>query len=336
MILIFKKMWKNADICDTISFVQQKREGIINMSRRLQGTLILALAALVWGISFVSQSESMNFIEPNTFNGIRTLLGCISLLPVIYVLDLQKKKKGTYKPMSKNNKRDLIFGGIACGIFLCMASTVQTYGLKYTTAGKSGFITALYMVFVPIVSVFLGKKIRPNVLVSILIALVGMYFLCIKKGSFEINQGDILTLICSVVFTFHILVIDHFSARVDGVKLSCMQFLVGGTLNTILMFLIEDPQLDLILKCTIPILYSGLMSCGVAYTFQIIGQKYAEPTVASLVMSLESVFAALAGWLILSEAMNMREILGCAMMFGAIVLVQLPEKQLKAVTETNP
>lgn len=296
------------------------------MNKRLQGTLILALAALVWGISFVSQSESMNFIEPNTFNGIRTLLGCISLLPVIYVIDMQKKKKGTFVPMTATQKKDLLLGGILCGIFLCAASTIQTYGLKYTTAGKSGFITALYMIFVPIASVFLGKKIRPTVVVSILIALVGMYFLCIKKGSFQINKGDIYTLICSVIFTFHILVIDHFSAKVDGVRLSCMQFLVGGTLNTILMFLIESPQLSLILKCTAPILYSGIMSCGVAYTFQIIGQKHAEPTVASLVMSLESVFAALAGWLLLSEAMNIREIVGCIMMFGAIVLVQLPEK----------
>ena len=297
------------------------------MNKRLQGTLILALATLVWGISFVSQSESMNYIEPNTFNGIRTLLGCISLLPVILVLDMQKKKKDTYTPMSKTQKTDLIKGGIACGIFLCIASTIQTYGLKYTTAGKSGFITALYMIFVPIVSVFLGKKIRPAVVISILIALVGMYFLCIKKGSFEINKGDVLTLICSIVFTFHILTIDHFSAKVDGVRLSCMQFLVGGTINTIIMFLFENPQLDLILKCTIPILYSGLMSCGVAYTFQIIGQKYAEPTVASLVMSLESVFAAIAGWILLSEAMDIREITGCALMFAAIVLVQLPEKQ---------
>ena len=296
------------------------------MNKRLQGTLILALAALVWGISFVSQSESMNFIEPNTFNGIRTLLGCISLLPVIYVIDMQKKKKGTFVPMTATQKKDLLLGGILCGIFLCAASTIQTYGLKYTTAGKSGFITALYMIFVPIASVFLGKKIRPTVVVSILIALVGMYFLCIKKGSFQINKGDIYTLICSVIFTFHILVIDHFSAKVDGVRLSCMQFLMGGTLNTMLMFLIESPQLSLILKCTAPILYSGIMSCGVAYTFQIIGQKHAEPTVASLVMSLESVFAALAGWLLLSEAMNIREIVGCIMMFGAIVLVQLPEK----------
>ena len=303
------------------------------MSKRLQGTLILALAALVWGISFVSQSEGMKYIEPNTFNGIRTLLGCISLIPVICVLDMQKKKKGTYKPMSSTEKKDLIVAGIVCGIFLCIASTVQTYGLKYTTAGKSGFITALYMIFVPIVSVFLGKKIRPIVIISIVIAILGMYFLCIKKGSLEINTGDILTLICSVVFTFHILVIGHFSVKVDGVRLSCMQFLVGGTLNTILMFLIEDPQIDLILKCTIPILYSGLMSCGVAYTLQIVGQKYAEPTVASLVMSLESVFAALAGWLLLSEAMNMREIVGCVMMFAAITLVQLPEKQKAPQTD---
>ena len=293
------------------------------MNKRLQGTLILMLTAIVWGISFVSQSVSMDHIEPNTFNGIRTLLGCVSLLPVIAVMDMGRKKRGE---VVADSKKDLIIGGILCGILLCAASTIQTYGLKYTTAGKSGFITAMYMMIVPIISIFLGKKIRPIVILSVLIAMVGMYFLCIKKGSFVIELGDIYTFICAVIFAFHILVIDHFSPKVDGVKLSCLQFLVGGTINIILMFAIEEPVLSDILTCAVPILYSGIMSCGVAYTLQIIGQKYAEPTVASIVMSLESVFAVLAGWALLSEAMTGREILGCVLSFVAIILVQLPEK----------
>ena len=294
------------------------------MNRRLQGTLILMITAIVWGISFVSQSVSMDHIEPNTFNGVRTLLGCVSLLPVIAVLDMGKKKKGEFVP---SDKKTLIKGGIICGMLLCAASTVQTYGLQYTTAGKGGFITAMYMIMVPIISIFMGKKIRPVVAISVVIAMVGMYFLCIKKGSFDINKGDIYIFVCAIIFAFHIMAIDHFSPKVDGVKLSCMQFFVCGSINAVLMFLIEEPILADILVCAVPILYSGLMSCGVAYTLQIIGQKYAEPTVASIVMSLESVFAALAGWAILAEAMNGREIFGCVLAFAAIILVQLPDRR---------
>ena len=294
------------------------------MNKRLQGTLILMLTAIVWGISFVSQSVSMDHIEPNTFCGIRTLLGCVSLLPVIAVLDMSKKKKGDFVP---SNKKDLITGGVICGILLCLAATIQTYGLKYTTAGKGGFITSMYMIIVPIISIFMGKKIRPIVVLSVIVAMLGMYFLCIKKGSFVIAVGDIYIFICAIIFAFHIMAIDHFSPKVDGVKLSCMQFLVCGIINIILMFIMEKPVLADILVCTVPILYAGIMSCGVAYTLQIIGQKYAEPTVASIVMSLESVFAALAGWAILSEAMTGREVFGCVLAFVAIILIQLPDRK---------
>ena len=297
------------------------------MSKNLKGTLILALTSIIWGISFVSQSVSMEHIGANTFAGIRTLLGCISLLPLI--LYTSAKKKEPVVPKNKDERKALVTGALLCGIFLCIASTLQTYGMKYTTAGKSGFITAMYMIFVPLVSIFMGKKIRPVVAVSVVIATLGMYFLCIKKGEFSINYGDFLTLICALFFTCHILVIDHFSPKVDGVKLSCLQFFVAGTINIILMFIFEKPVMSNILLCTVPILYSGLMSCGVAYTLQIVGQKYAEPTVASLVMSMESVFAALSAWLLIGQGMMGREIFGCILMFGAITLVQLPEKQIK-------
>lgn len=296
------------------------------MNKRLQGTLILAVTAVIWGISFVSQSVGMEVIEPNTFNGIRTLLGCVSLLPIIAVRSVSSKRTATADEL-KAERKNLIIGGIACGIFLCLASTVQTYGLKYTTAGKSGFITAMYMITVPIISVFLGKKIRPIVFASVAIAVTGLYFLCLGGGSGAMNKGDAITLVCAVIFSFHILTVDYFSPKVDGVKLSCLQFFVAGTLNIIAMFLFEKPVMSDILKCTVPILYSGLMSCGVAYTLQIIGQKYAEPTVASIVMSLESVFSALAGWVILGQGMSAKELFGCVLAFGAIVLVQLPERK---------
>ena len=299
-------------------------KGNDNMNKKLQGTLILMITAIVWGLSFVSQSVSMDHIGPNTFNGIRTLLGCVSLLPVIAVIDRTKKKKG--EPVM-TNKKDLITGGILCGILLCAASTIQTYGLKYTTAGKAGFITTMYMIIVPAISFFLGKKIRPVVVLSIIVAMFGMYFLCIKKGTFVIEIGDIYIFICAIIYAFHIMVIDCFSPKVDGVKLSCMQFLVGGSINIILMFAIETPVLSDILACTGAILYAGIMTCGVAYTLQIIGQKYAEPTVASIVLSMESVFAVLAGWLILSEAMTSREIFGCILAFIATILVQMPDKK---------
>lgn len=292
------------------------------MNKRLHGTLILMLTAIVWGVSFVSQSVSMNFIEPNTFCGIRTLIGALSLVPVMLVMDNSKKKKGVETNYSK---KTLICGGIICGIILCVSATLQTYGLKYTTAGKAGFVTAMYMVFVPIYSLFLGKKIRPVTAFSVLIAVVGMYLLCIKEG-FTLEIGDLLVLGCAFTFAFHILAVDYFSPRVDGVKLSFLQFAVCGTINIILMFLFEKPVMSEILKCTIPILYAGVMSCGVAYTLQIIGQKYAEPTVASIVMSLEAVFAALAGWLLIGQAMTLREIFGCVLMFAAITIIQLPEK----------
>lgn len=295
------------------------------MNKQLKGTLILMLTAIVWGISFVSQSVSMDYIGPNTFCGIRTLIGALSLVPVILVMDKSKKKKG--EPTSYNNKT-LLRGGIICGIILCISATLQTYGLQYTTAGKAGFVTAMYMIFVPIYGLFIGKKIRPVIAISVVIAMVGMYFLCIKEG-FTIELGDLLVLACAFTFAFHIMAVDYYSPRVDGVKLSFLQFFVCGVINIILMFILEKPVMADILKCTIPILYAGVMSCGVAYTLQIIGQKYAEPTVASIVMSLESVFAALAGWLIINEPMSMREIFGCVLMFAAITIVQLPDKRLK-------
>lgn len=292
------------------------------MLKRMKGNIMLIIAALIWGFAFVAQSIGVDKIAPCTFNGLRIMVGCVSLLPVIYFSDKAKKKNGTY---IKTDRKVLILGGVVCGVFLALASTLQTYGLMYTMAGKAGFITALYMIFVPLVSVFMGKKIHIKTIVSVVVALLGMYFLCVKDGENGINKGDIMVLICAVLFTGHIMAIDYFSPKCDGVKLSCMQFLVAGVLNCIVMFAIDKPDWSLVLSCWLPILYAGAMSCGIAYTLQIIGQKYTEPTVASLLMSLESVFAALAGWLVLNEMLSPKEVVGCLLAFIAIILVQLPD-----------
>ena len=293
------------------------------MSKKLKGNIILFITAIIWGMSFVSQSVGMEYIEPNTFMAIRTLMGGLVLLPVIFVLDKSKKKQGTYRP---TNMKKLLKYGIICGVFLCSAQTLQTYGIQTTTTAKSGFLTALYIIFVAIIGLFMGKKLTGKMVLGILTAVVGMYFLCLFGEKVSFNMGDGLTILCAVFFAGQILCIDKFVADMDGLKLSCTQFFVAGTINAVLMFTVETPQIGNILSCSTALLYSGIMSCGVAYTLQVIGQKYADPTSASIIMSLESVFAAISGWIILSQSMGRVQILGCVLMFLAIVLVQLPQK----------
>lgn len=299
-------------------------------NKNLKGNLILLLTAFVWGVSFISQSKGVETVPPITFNGVRSLLGGVVLIPVILFLDYKKKKKGI--PVLKINKT-LIIGGLLCGLFLCLASTVQTIGMQYTSPGKAGFLTALYMVIIPLIDIFRGKKIRPIILVSVLIAVAGLYLMCIGS-EFNINKGDVIVFSCSFLFAGHILVIDRFSPMVDGVKLACMQFFVCGFINLIAMFIFEKPELNPILNSWTAIGYSGIMSCGVAYTLQIVGQKYTDPTSASIIMSLESVFATLStvilvalGWDLTDGQLEPREIVGCILMFAAIILVQLPQKK---------
>ncbi len=298
--------------------------------QKLKGNALLFLTAMIWGMSFISQSKGVETVSPVAFNGARSILGGLVLLPVIWVLDLNKKRNG--KPVGKINK-DLITGGIACGTLLCFASTLQTAGMVYTSPGKSAFITALYMVIVPIIGLFSGKHIRPVIGISVIFAVVGLYIMCMDS-SLTINRGDVLTLVCAVLFAGHILVIDYFSPKVEGVKLACTQFFVCGILNLVYMLMTEEVNLSGIWACRMSIGFSGIMSCGVAYTLQIIGQKYTDPTSASILMSLETVFATIAsavlvacGWQITGGAMDIREIVGCILMFIAIILVQLPEKK---------
>lgn len=301
-------------------------------NQKLKGNFILLLTALIWGVSFIAQSKGVEQIPPMTFNGIRSLLGGVVLLPVIYFLDSGKRRKGV---SVQSVDKTLIKGGVMCGIFLCIATTLQTAGMIYTSPGKAGFITALYMVIIPIVNLFFGKKPRPIILVSVFIAVIGLYLMCIQS-SLALNFGDLLILLCAFVFAGHILVVDHYSPKVDGVKLSCIQFFVCGIINIAAALLFEKPSLVPLRSAWGAIAYSGIMSCGVAYTLQIVGQKYTDPTSASILMSLESVFATLStvilvalGWNITGGAMTMREILGCVLMFIAIILVQLPEKSRK-------
>lgn len=297
-------------------------------SQKLKGNLILLLTSFIWGTSFIAQSKGVEDISPFAFTGIRSVLGGTVLLPVIASLHFYNKKQGV---TTAGRTKTLITGGIVCGVLLCLASTLQTTGMIYTSPGKSGFITALYMVIIPIIGLFTNKKPGPLIWMSVVIATIGLYLMCIDS-TLTINKGDVLTFICAFLFSGHILAIDYFSPKVDGVKLACLQFFVCGIINIICMFIFEQPKLDPILGCWASIGYSGIMSCGVAYTLQIIGQKYTDPASASILMSLESVFATLAtvvlvacGWQLTGGALSAREITGCVLMFAAIILVQLPE-----------
>lgn len=294
----------------------------------VRNSLLLLLTATIWGIAFVAQSVSMDYIGGFTFNSIRSLIGSLTLLPVILLLSKPKSAEEKKRPQTSSNQKLLITGGICCGIILCLASNFQQFGIKYTTVGKAGFITACYIIIVPVIGIFLRKKCSPFIWIAVILSLCGLYLLCLTPGEgFAIGKGELLVLVCAFLFSIHILVIDHFSPLVDGVKMSCIQFFVCGILSGIPALLFEKPDLTDILAAKVPVLYAGIMSCGVAYTLQIIGQKNMNPTVASLILSLESCISVIAGWLMLGQNLNSREIGGCILMFGAIILAQLPQKE---------
>lgn len=298
-----------------------------DIRKNWKSPLLLLLTATIWGVAFVAQSVGMDYVKPFTFNGVRSLLGAVVLVPVIFLFGRQKKDDGIGAGADKKRKdsKTLWLGGILCGLCLCVASSLQQIGIQYTTAGKAGFLTAMYIIIVPVIGLFLGKKCNLSLGISIALATVGLYLLSIKDG-FNINTGDIYVIICAVVFAVHIMVIDYFAPKCNGVKLSCIQFLVCGVLCMIVALIFEKPQFSQIMAAWLPIAYAGIMSCGVAYTLQIIGQKGMNPIVASLILSLESVISVLAGWLILQQTLSFRELIGCVIMFAAIILAQLPEK----------
>lgn len=284
---------------------------------RPQGIVLLLITAIVWGSSFVAQSIGMEKIDAFTFTGIRTMLGVIVLLPVSLLIN-----------RGFDFSRKTLFAGLILGLDFSLAQNFQQFAFYYSTSGKIAFITAFYMFFVPLISViFLKKKVHLMVWGAILLGLVGLFLLCINPQDMTaINPGDILALICAVFFAVQIILIDHFlSQGISGVQLSLMEFAVAMVVSLVLMFIFEKPQTGSIMEAGPALLYSGIMSCGIAYTFQILGQKYTSPVVASLLMCLESVFAVIAGALILHEGMSFKEGLGCVLMFLAIILSQLAE-----------
>lgn len=292
------------------------------MKQQIKSSLILLLTATIWGVAFVAQSVGMEYIGPFTFNAIRCVLGGLALIPVILVL--KKKKETGAENQEKEDKKTLWVGGIACGVILCIASNLQQFGIMEASVGKSGFFTALYIVMILVIGIFIGKRPGIKLWFCVALAVVGMYLLCMKDGSFTIERADIMLLLCALAFSFHILVVDYFSPKVDGVKMSCIQFFVCGVLSAVGMLFTETPDISNIQAAWLPLLYAGLLSCGVGYTLQIVGQKGINPVIASLIMSLESVISALAGWVILGQVLSPKEILGCVLMFVAIIITQIP------------
>ncbi len=304
-----------------------------NTTLQRRNSLILALTSFIWGISFVAQSEGGDAIGPYSFNCIRSFIGALFLVLIISITD---KAGLTRKPENKTAKRTLLTGGVLCGIVLCIATNLQQMGIYLgTPAGKAGFLTACYILLVPILGLFLKKKCGINVWFAVAITLVGLYLLCID-GRFYIQLSDLLVMICAFCFSIHIMVIDYFSPKVDGLRMSCIQFFTVGVLTFLPMIFIDIRKLGSFtlwldgftsLDAWIPLLYAGIFSCGIAYTLQIIGQKGVNPTIASLIMSLESVFSVLAGWILLKEKLSLKELSGCMLIFVAVVLAQLPTKK---------
>ena len=335
--------------------------------RNVKNYLLLFLTALIWGCAFVAQSVGMEHVGPLTFNAVRMLIGGAVLLLALPLLDRVRGRRtqpdaneegagnaagksaaptdaaarhagsdrsDEVSQKARTDRRNLWTGGILCGLALTLASTLQQYGILHTTVGKAGFITALYIVLVPVLGIFLGKKVRPLIVLCICMSVVGLYLLCMKE-KLALGTGDLMVLLCAAVFSVHILLVDHYSPLTDGVRLSCIQFFTCGIISGILMLFFEKPQPAEILAAAVPILYAGVLSCGVGYTLQIVGQKDVDPTIASMILSLESVFSVLAGWVILQQKLSGREISGCVLMFAAILLAQTrPGK--KQVPEQKP
>ena len=282
---------------------------------------MLLITSLIWGTAFVAQSEGMNYVEPFTYNAMRTLLGGIILIPVIILFRFIDRKSNA--PKKQCSLKDTIKGGLCCGTILFIASSFQQAGIAQTTAGKAGFITALYIVIVPILGLFLRKRVPLRMWLFVAAAIAGFWLLCINEN-FLISTGDLLVLVCAVFFAAHIMVVDYFNEKnTDGILMSCIQFFTAAAFMMICMFIFEKPDVSKIIEARTTILYAGIMSCGIAYTLQILGQKHTDPTVATLLMSLESVFAALSGWILLGEGLSLKELAGCGLVFAAVVLAQL-------------
>lgn len=284
----------------------------------------LIATAFILGLSFVAQKAGMDYVGPFTFNTARNFLGFLSLLPIIFIAKIYAAKKCSKPSLDAKTRHKLLAkGGIICGFLLFLALSVNQYCMMFAPAGKAGFITSLYIIFVPLISVvFLKRKLRLNVKISIVMALTGLYFLCYKAGA-VFEPSDILLLLSAFIFALHIMAISYYSHKISSIKLSCVQFLTAAILSSFLMLILEDFSMNSIMAGIKPILFSGVIVTGVAYTLQIFGQKHTPPVIASLLLSMESVFAVLGGMVLLDEQLSLHEWLGCIIMISAILLSQI-------------
>ncbi len=301
-----------------------------NSKNQLVGSVLLLICAFIWGSAFVAQTTGAEHVGPFTFIYLRSFLGGFVLLPVIFIMGKMKKKTVEEKTKEKSGRKTLLIGGICCGAALCFASVFQQAGIdKGTDPGKAGFITALYILLVPLSSLFMKKRVRPIIWPCIAASVVALYLLCVTENN-SVELSDLLVLICAALYTVHILVIDRVSPHVDGVKLSCIQFFVAGVISLVPAIIYEGVNFEEITAAMPSVAYAGIMSSGVAYTLQILGQQKTEPTLASMIMSLESVFAVLTSLVVLNLAPSPREAVGCVIMFAAIIVAQLPERKKKS------
>lgn len=293
------------------------------MNKSLKGPIYLLLCAFFWGMCFSAQSSAMDHIQPYTFVFLRSAITCLVLTAALPLLN---RLSGTSNQTTASNTRHFAVGGL-CGLILVVASILQQVGLVTTTTAKSGFITALYIVIVPILGIFLGRRPRATLWLGVLVSLTGLYFLCMKDDGLNVNVGDLCTLASAFIFAAHIMVVDRFGGSLNSVKLSAIQFGSAAVAAGVLTFLLETPSLNGILACWQSIAYAAIFSGALGYTFQIIGQKYTDPTLASLIVCLESVFAAFGGWIVLGETLSGRELFGCALMLCASIIALLPARQ---------
>ena len=293
------------------------------MSKQLRGSFILLIASIIWGFAFVAQSEGMNSVGPFTFQASRMLLAALFLFPVAACVHFWRKRRGgaphAFLPLK------MVGSAAISGIFLFIASAFQQVGMLYTSVGHAGFLTALYLLIIPILGLFFGRKVSLKLWFCIVLSLVGLWFLCMTSEGFSMGLGDVLMLCSALFFSFQIMSLDLLSKDYDGVQYSAVQMLTAGLLSLICTFIFEAPTLDGLYAAALPIAYAGLLSCGVAYTFQVIGQKHTHPTVASIIMSLEGVFAVLGGAVMLSQIPSVYEFIGCGLMFAATVISQIGE-----------
>lgn len=294
------------------------------MKKTIQGCLILLLTTVIWGCAFVAQSVGMDHIGPFTFQAVRCLLGVLALLPVIFLFDLKKTDGKNY--ISRWCDPKLWKAGILCGIALFVASGAQQVGLIDTDAGKAGFLTSMYIVIVPFLGLFFHKKLSPATVLGVLVAVAGLYLVS-GAGATGMAPSDMLMVLCAFAFAVQIVLVERLGMDMDGLRLNCVQCLVCSVLSAVVMAFTETPVLGDLINCALPLAYAGCLSMGVAYSLQIIGQQKVDSVPAAIIMSLESVFAALAGWLLLNERMSPRELTGCTLLFTAVILSQIPTKK---------